>query len=177
MTQRASKQQRMDLAFAALLSEDDATALSALTRIEEQGDARAIPHLLKALVANPAPAVQSRITALLHTVKAADAVPLLIAALDDPELASVRRTILASFWSAGLDARDHLDRFISFALTGSGEECFECLTVIENQEIWPEKAARLGAARARRASIDEADAMKASMLRGIADELEMRLGG
>ncbi|MBK6342073.1 MAG: HEAT repeat domain-containing protein [Flavobacteriales bacterium] len=176
MTQRASKQQRMDLAFAALLSPDDATALTALTRIEDQGDARAIPHLLRALVRNPSPAVQARITALLHTVKTADAVTTLVTALDEPEFSSVRRTILAAFWSAGLDAREHLDRFIELALAGDAQDCFECLTVIENQEIWPEKAARQGAARVRKAVIDEAEPMKASMLRGIADELDQRLG-
>lgn len=176
MTQRAGKQQRMDLAFAALLSDDDAAALTALTRIEEQGDARAIPHLLNALIANPSEAVRARITALLHAVKAADAVPTLIAALDEPGLAPARRTILSTFWSAGLDAREHLLRFIDLAIAGDPQDCFECLTVIENQEIWPEKPARIGLARIRKAAAEEPDAMKSSMLQGIADELERRLG-
>ncbi|WKZ66699.1 MAG: HEAT repeat domain-containing protein [Flavobacteriales bacterium] len=176
MTERTTKQQRLDLAFAALLSDDDAAALTALTRIGEQGDARAIPHLLGALAAHPSPAVQQRITALLHQVKAADAVPTLIAALDDDRFRTVRRTVLSAFWSAGLDARDHLERFIAIAVEGSAEECFECLTVIENQELWPEKAARLGLARVRKAIAAEPDPYKGAMLKDLAALLEERLG-
>lgn len=166
----------MDLAFAALLNDDDAAALNALTRIEEQGDARAIHPLLTALARNPSPSVQQRITAMLYQVKAADAVPTLIAALDDPGLRGVRPTVLATFWNAGLDPRDHLDRFVEIAITGTAEESFECLTIVENQEIWPEKAARLGLGRLRKAAADEADAYKRTMLDDLVKELERRLG-
>lgn len=166
----------MELAFAALLSDDDAAALTALTRIEEQGDARAIGPLLTALTRKPAAAVEQRITSLLYQVKAAEAVATLIQALDDPALSSVRSTALATFWNAGLDARDHLDRFIDIAIEGDPEECFECLTIIENQELWPEKAARLGLARLRKAHASESDPYKGAMLRDAVQALEERLG-
>jgi hypothetical protein len=176
MAESSTKKQRMDLAFAALLNDDDAAAITALTRIEEQGDARAILPLLTALARNPSPVVQQRITSLLYQVKAADAVPTLIAALDDPALISVRQTVLATFWNAGLDPRDHLDRFVETAISGTAEECFECLTVIENQEIWPEKAARLGLGRLHKAVSDEGDAYKRTMLEDMEKELGRRLG-
>ncbi|MCB9183913.1 MAG: hypothetical protein H6591_08340 [Flavobacteriales bacterium] len=176
MAEKNTRAKRMDLAFAALLSDDDATALTALTRIGNEGDARAIQPLLTALARNPAPAVAQRITSLLYQVKAADATDALIAALDEPALASVRQTTLATFWNAGLDAREHLDRFIDMAITGSAEECFECLTIIENQELWPDKAARSGLARTRKAIEAEADTYKRSMLEGIAQDLAGRLG-
>lgn len=176
MAESTTKKQRMDLVFASLLSDDDAAVLTALTRIEAQGDARAIHPLLTALTKNNAPAVQQRITSLLYQVKAADAVPTLLAALDDDKLRRVRLTVLATFWNAGLDVRDHLDRFIDIAITGDAQECFECLTVIENQEIWPEKAARLGLARARKAMETEKDDYKGTMLKDIVQSLESRLG-
>ena len=176
MPESTTKKLRMDLAFAALLSDDDAAVLTALTRIEEQGDARAIHPLLTALSKTDKPAVEQRITSMLNQVKAADAVPTLIAALDDASLSSVRRTTLATFWNAGLDVRDHLDRFIEIAITGNAEECFECLTVIENQEIWPEKAARLGLARVRKAAEAERDEYKGAMLEDVVEQLEQRLG-
>lgn len=166
----------MDLAFAALLSDDDAAALTALTRIEEQGDARAIGPLLTALTRKPSPAVEQRITNLLYQVKAADAATVLIQALEDPSLRTVRRTALATFWNAGLDARDHLDRFIDIAIEGDAQECFECLTIIENQEIWPEKAARLGLSRLRKAHASAADPYKGAMLHDAVRSLEGRLG-
>lgn len=176
MAESTTKKQRMDLVFASLLSDDDAAVLTALTRIEDQGDARAIHPLLTALTKNKTPAVQQRITSMLYQVKAADAVPTLLAALDDDKLRSVRHTVLATFWNAGLDVRDHLDRFIDLAITGDAQECFECLTVIENQEIWPEKAARLGLVRVRKAAEGEKDDYKGAMLRDIIQSLESRLG-
>ena len=176
MSESTSRKQRMDLAFAALLSDDDAAVLTALTRIEEQGDARAILPLLAALARTEKPIVQQRITSLLHQVKAVDAVPILIGALDDASLLPVRQVVLATFWNAGLDARDHLDRFIRIAIEGNAEECFECLTVIENQEIWPERAARLGLAEVRKAADAEKDAYKGAMLRDIMATLGTRLG-
>lgn len=176
MSEKNTRAKRMDLAFAALLSDDDAAALSALTRIENEGDARAIHPLLLALAKDPAPNIAQRITSLLFQVKASDAVPTLLTALDEPALVSVRQVALAAFWNAGLDARDHLDRFIDIAIAGDTQECFECLTIIENQELWPDKAARLALARVRKAARAESNGYKRSMLNGIISELEERLG-
>jgi hypothetical protein len=172
----STKKKRMDLAFAALLSTDDAQVLTALTRIEQEGDAKAIRPLLTALARTNAPAVQQRISNLLFQVKAEDAVQELLAALDEPTLLDVRRTVLATFWNAGLDVREHLDRFITLAIEGDAQECFECLTIVENQEIWPEKACRLALARVRKAATTEADAYKAAMLDDLMRQLEYRLG-
>lgn len=176
MPQGTPKKARLDAAFAALLSDDDAQVLAAVTRIGQEGDARAIRPLLHAMSRAEDAKVQQRIAGLLYQVKAKDATAELIAALDDPTLFDVRRTILATFWNAGLDVRDHLDRFITLAIEGDAEETFECLTVIENQEIWPEKAARLGLARVTKAVGTETDGYKAAMLRDLCTVLQERLG-
>jgi hypothetical protein len=166
----------MDLAFAALLSADDEAILTALTRIEQEGDARAIRPLLSALLRTTDGRIQQRITSLLHQVKVDHAIAELFSALDDEAFTSIRATILSTFWNAGLDVRDHLDRFITCALQGTAAECFECLTVIENQEIWPEKATRLALSQVRKAVPLEKDAYKASMLNDLVRALEYRLG-
>jgi hypothetical protein len=176
MANEAPKKKRLDLAFAALLSDDDAQVLEAVTRIGNEGDARAIRPLLQALARSGDAKVQHTITDLLYQVKATGAVAELMTALDDPTLLDVRRTVIATFWNAGLDVRDHLDRFISLAIDGDAEECFECLTVVENQEIWPEKAVRLGLARIKKAIASESDAYKATMLKDMKAALEYRLG-
>ncbi len=172
----SAKNNRLDLAFAALLSKDDEQVLTALARIEKEGDARAIRPMLHALANTQEDRIQQRITGLLNAVKAKDATHELLTALEEPGLVAVRRTILAAFWNAGLDVRDHLDRFVTIALDGDPEECFECLTVIENQEIWPEKAARLAAARVKKALPDEGSSYKASLLNDLLAVLEYRLG-
>ena len=176
MATNTTKSKRMDLAFAALLSDDDVQILTALTRIEEEGDAKAIKPLLQALGRTTDAKVQNRITSLLFQVKAKDATAELFAALEDPTLLDVRQTILATFWNAGLDVREHLDRFVGLAISGDAGECFECLTVIENQEIWPEKDARSALKKVRSAAVAEADTYKAAMLKDLVKALEYRLG-
>ena len=166
----------MDLAFAALLSEDDNTVLEALTRIGDEGDAKAIKPLLRTLARNNDPRVQQRITSMLFQVKAKGAEAELFTAMDDPALLDVRHTIIAVFWNAGIDVRDHLDRFVTLAIEGDANESFECLTVIENQEIWPEKAARVAYARVKNAAEAETDDYKATMLRDLQAVLADRLG-
>lgn len=172
----ATKKNRMDLAFAALLSDDDVQVLEALTRIDEDGDARAIQPLLQKLARTNSTDVRARITNMLNQVKAKDADQELFKALEDPTLLDVRTTILATFWNAGIDVREHLDRFITIALDGDAHECFECLTIVENQEIWPEKAARLAYARVKKAVPEEKDAYKATMLKDLQAALAYRLG-
>ncbi|HRH69725.1 MAG TPA: hypothetical protein PLB89_09490 [Flavobacteriales bacterium] len=171
-----SSTKNMDLAFAALLSKDADQVLTALARIEKGGDARAIRPLLHALATTQEDHIRQRITKLLNEVKVMNATDELLLALDEPALASVRVTVLSVFWNAGLDVRDHLDRFVTIALDGNGEECFECLTVIENQEIWPERATRSAAARVRKALPDEGNSYKASLLNDLLAVLEYRLG-
>ena len=171
-----TKKNRMDLAFAALLSDDDVQVLEALTRIDEDGDARAIQPLLQKLARTNSAEVRSRITNMLNQVKAKDADLELLKALEDPTLLDVRTNILATFWNAGIDVRDHLDRFISIAIDGDANETFECLTIIENQEIWPEKASRLGLSRIKVAAAAEKDPYKATMLNDLKAALEYRLG-
>jgi hypothetical protein len=170
------RKQRMESAFAALLSDDDARVLAALTRIEAQGDARAIRPLLHALARARDERAAQRIRGLLHQVKAPGAAEELLAALDDASLAPVRRDILAVVWNAGLDVRDHLERFIALATEGDAGIGFECLTIIEHTGGWPEQAVRSVLARLNDAAVQERDAYKASVLAGIRQALERHLG-
>lgn len=171
-----SKGKRMDLAFAALLSDDDEQVLTALTRIEQEGDANAIPPLLKSLMNSKENKVKQRITSLLYQVKASDAGSVLFKALEDPEFAIVRPTILATFWNAGVDVRDHLDHFVGIAISGTPDETFECLTVIENQEIWPEKPVREALVKLKGPVASESDPYKASLLKDLVKVLRYRIG-
>lgn len=166
----------MDKAFAALLSEDDAKALDALAVIHEMGDANSIFPLLHALAATDEPARQRRIQALLFQVKVKDAAAELGRALEVPELLDVRKTVIAAFWNAGLDAGPYTERLIQIATEGDAHETFEVLTVIENQELLPEKEARLGLAGLKKAVVVEPDEYKKALLEDLRAVLEDRLG-
>ncbi len=174
MAERASKEKRLELAYTALLGGDEQAAMHALERIEQHGDASAIAHLLKALAANPSAAVAQRITSLLNQVKASGALPALMAAVDDPRLRPVRSNVLAALWNAGLDCRDQLERLVDIAIEGDAQECFECLTIIEHQEVWPEKAARRAMNRLRDAAASEYSEQKRAMLNGAWESLRSR---
>ncbi|MCB0765294.1 MAG: hypothetical protein KDB84_11345 [Flavobacteriales bacterium] len=182
MTKTSPKGPRADLAIASLSHDDPAVVLEALDRIEESGDARAILPLLRALTRFAPDATSTvdlarlttRITTLLHTVKAPGAAAELLHAMDLPEFTPVRNTIVAAFWNAGLDVQDHLDRFVAVAITGESSTTFECLTVIENQEFWPVDAGAAGAMRIEQALSSETDEYKRAMLEDIARELKER---
>lgn len=170
------KRSTRDRAFAALLNEDDLKALEALAVIQEKGDATSIFPLLHALSGTGDPARQRRIQDLLYEVKVKDAAAELGRALDAPELRDVRKTVIAAFWNAGLDAQPYTERLVQIAIEGDAEEVFEVLTVIEHQELLPEKAARKGLASLNKAVSLEKDAYKRTLLSDLALVLKDRLG-
>ncbi len=170
------KKELMDQAFAALLSEDDAKALAALLYVQERGDARAIFPLLHALVKTTDHQRQQKIHALLYEVKVPDAAAELVRAMDVPELRGVRKTVIATFWNAGLDASPYTDKLIACAVEGSAEECFECLTVLENQDVLSEKAVLRGIKEVSAAIATNTDDYKGAMLGSLLVELKARVG-
>lgn len=166
----------MDKTFEALLSADDARILKALAAVDERGDARSILPLLNALVRTSDTKVQQRITEMLYQVKVSGAVPELMKALEDPALRSVRRTILATFWNAGLDVRDQVEQLVAVAVEGDAEECFECLTVLENNEFLNDKGVLAGIKRLNAAIASNTDEYKGALLGSLLVELKARVG-
>jgi hypothetical protein len=166
----------MDKTFEALLSADDALILKALAAVDERGDARSILPLLNALVRTTDTKVQQRITEMLYQVKVSGAVDELMKALQDPALRSVRRTILATFWNAGLDVRDQVDQLVAVAVEGDAEECFECLTVLENNEFLNDKGVLAGIKRLNAAIASNTDEYKGILLGSLLVELKARVG-
>lgn len=170
------KQDLLDHAFAALLSDDDAKVLAAIAYVQERGDARAIMPLLHALARTCDQHRQQKIHELLYQVKVKDAAAELVKALDEPELRGVRQTVIATFWNAGLDAAPHTEKLVASAVEGTAEECFECLTVLENQEVLPEKAVLQGIKLVNAAIASNTDEYKGVMLGSLLVELKARVG-
>lgn len=172
----AKANERMDQALAALLSDEEAKVIAALAYVQAHGDARAIQPMLRALARTSDAAQQQRIQAMLFEVKVKDAAAELVKALDEPALRPVRNVVLATFWNAGLDAAPHTERIIACAVEGSAEECFECLTVLENQELLPEKAVLKGIRTVSDAIAANTDEYKGAMLGSLLVELKARAG-
>lgn len=170
------KNERLEQAFAALLHEDDAQVLEALARIDREGDARAILPLLRALVGTNDEDRRKHFRAMLFQVKAEGAGEQLSAALGIPELRSERKTILAAFWNAGVDASPYTEQILAVAVEGDAEEIFECLTVLENQETLPEKPVLKGIRALGKAIADNTDEYRGAMLGSLLVELQARVG-
>lgn len=171
-----SKKSGLDKAFESLLHADDAQVLRALATVDQQGDARAIMPLLHALARSTDHKVQQRITDMLYQIKVKDAVPELMKALEEPVLRPVRRTILATFWNAGLDVRDQVEQLVAVAVEGDAEECFECLTVLEHNEFLNDKGVLAGIKRLKAAIAGNTDEYKGAMLGTLLVELQARVG-
>jgi hypothetical protein len=176
MSASGTKSKRSELAIAALGSGDDEQVMAALERIGAHGDSKAIKPLLHAWVITGSQEVRARITNLLHQVKAADSLAALMEALNDEDLLEARDLILSSIWSAGLDARDHLELFVELGISGTDATLFECLTIVENQEVWPEKAARTCHKRVTKALEAILHPYRAALLGSMRDALADRLG-
>jgi hypothetical protein len=170
------KKSGLDKAFEALLTADDARILKALAEVDQRGDARSIMPLLQALARTTDHKVQQRITEMLYQVKVSGAVDELMKALHDPALRSVRRTILATFWNAGLDVRDQVEQLVAVAVEGDAEECFECLTVLENNEFLNDKGVLAGIKRLNTAIASNTDEYKGALLGSLLVELKARVG-
>lgn len=162
----------LDKAFAALLHDDDAKVFEALALIHERGDATAIFPLLRALSDTDSHARQRRIEALLFDVKVKEAAAELGRALDTPELMDVRKTVIAAFWNANLDAGPYTDRLVEIAIDGDAGEAFEVLTVMENQHGLPAAAVQHGLKRVNEALATEPDAYKRTLLESLLSVLE-----
>jgi hypothetical protein len=100
----------------------------------------------------------------------------MLAVIADPSFSRERVILISAIWNAGLDVREHLPVFIDIALEGTAEECFECITVIENQEIWPEKACRSALVQLKKALPEVTDNYRSAMLSDLMKVLEYRLG-
>lgn len=166
----------MDKTFEALLSADDARILKALADVDQRGDARSIRPLLQALARTNEQQVRQRITEMLYQVKVSGAVEELMKALAEPSLRPVRRTILSTFWNAGLDVRDQVEELVNVAIEGDAEECFECLTVLENNEFLNDKGVLAGIKRLNAAIASNTDEYKGALLGSLLVELKARVG-
>lgn len=162
----------LDQAFAALLNDDDAKALEALALIHERGDATAIFPLLHALSATDSPARQRRIKSLLFDVKVKEAAAEFARALDTPELLDVRKTVIAAFWNANLDAGPYIGRLVEIAVDGDAEETFEVLTVMENQHGLPMASLHQALERVNAALANEQEEYKLTLLGSLRSILE-----
>lgn len=109
--------------------------LGALKRIPEEGNASLIKPLLRTFLAWPDDEdIKSKTKKILGELKTRDAIPELIAALDEDEFESIRALIISVFWHAGIYPSDELEVLIRHAIRGDYMVAVEVITVLENSD-------------------------------------------
>lgn len=171
---KAQRNQALKKAFEALLEKDPAKAQRALLVIRAKGDPSSVLPLLQALAATDDDRRKKRIEQLLHEVKVAGAAQELGKALDMPELGSVRKTVIAAFWNAHLDALPYTERLVDIAVEGDPEETIEVLTVVEQMTTVPADLAERSVRKLEKALQQQENSYMKALLEELASVLEQR---
>lgn len=157
-----------------LLSSDKETdVLLALEKTRHHGTPELIPSLVDVLAGDTSTlAIVQEVTSILYELKDENCVAPLVRAMDRTDLGENRATVISSFWNAGLEASQHLDKFVQLAIHGSYMECVECITVIENMEGPFSEAILLDSMVKIREHMGKYDTAKQDLLMGLHALLE-----
>lgn len=129
-----TKQQQINQQLTAELnSSDELVVKEALQKIRAVGSAELIPEILRKWFRSSGE-TEADITEMLYTLKDKNTISFLVEALEKKEFSNSRDRIIAIFWNAGLEPKEHLSVFVKIATEGNYMECLECLTLIENME-------------------------------------------
>lgn len=157
-----------------LRSEDKDKVVRALARVEKEGDYRAIPGMVDAMLNHPDSAVEQKASQLLRQLKSTRAIEPLIAMINDSRTKEVRPILVSAFWESGFDVSEYLLLFVSLAIRDSYFTCLECLTVIENMPPpIPEDDLEEGLEMLKEAL--ESPSEKDDLLRSLQDVLQSRI--
>ncbi len=122
---------------AELFSTSNATVISAIRKIREQGNKLYLPILFDILLSGNDPEVITEISDLLGNIKDKTSVPILTGALEDEKYSPIKKTILSACWQNGLHYHDYLPTFVNIVINDDWETAFEAFTVIDNMEFLP----------------------------------------
>lgn len=117
-----------------LYSNNDEAVLQTIEKITETGNSDYLPALFDLLKTHQNEEVKRSISELFSTLKHTDTVPLLVQAIKDDKLSSIREILVRACWENGLDYANHLSTFVDLLIHGDYMVAFEAYTVIENCE-------------------------------------------
>lgn len=127
-----------------LNSSDSKKQIGALKKVRSKGKPSIVPVLFRLYEKSSNEKIKTEIVHILSELKSTETTEFLINELaSDRE--STRILALSSIWNAGLDASEYLDELVQCGVNGTFMECFEVLTIFENQETLPEEEVILNA--------------------------------
>lgn len=115
-----------------LQSADSIKVIETLEELRVSGKVADIPILIEMLHLSVDPEIKSKITALFGNLKESDAIPLIVAAIQDQKYAPELKELVSSCWENGLDYSNYLSLFVDLLIDNDFLVAFEAYTVIMN---------------------------------------------
>lgn len=123
-----------------LFSENIEEVLSAIKRLNKDGNKDYLPALFEVLNSTPEESITNSIGKLLCTIKDSQTIPVFISALKEEKYKNIRKNIVSACWQNGLDFSDYINDFVDLVISENWETAFEAFTVIDNfTNLPPEK--------------------------------------
>ncbi len=119
-----------------LYSADKKSIKEALNVLRDNGNVRILSDILKIYKAYKGTELGSIIYNFLVDLKSSDAVPVIIDAIDDVELKSIRIDLLNLCWQSSLDFYPYFEKFVDIFINAELLEAFEAFTIIEYLEFF-----------------------------------------
>lgn len=115
-----------------LFSTDQKKIIESIQKCRKEGNADTLKAMLTLLKNTDEPDVETAIIAYLYDLKGEESVPVLIEAIEDPEMSYYQSFLVAAFWQSAIDGADYLKVFVDAAIKGDYMTSLEALTVVEN---------------------------------------------
>ncbi|MBI3133919.1 MAG: hypothetical protein HYZ14_04510 [Bacteroidetes bacterium] len=137
MAEEKSKNKKLQLLLADLVSNNIAKQLEAVESLRAHGNETVVEPLLDTWAATRSDELKSEIVDLLNNIKSSKVPKQIMACLVNKKYAAQKQLLLSSIWNSGLDYHDYIAELVEIACESDLLEVFEVETIIENLEGIP----------------------------------------
>lgn len=158
-----------------LYSSNPKSIKDVLDIMRDKGNIRILADILNIYKGYKGTELGNTIYNFLIDLKTSDAVPIIIDAIDNKELRTIRQDLLTICWHSSLDFVSYFDKFIDIFIEAPLSEAFEAFTIIEyfefldSNDLIEEKITKL------KLSIDRISADKKELLVDLVNILKNKL--
>lgn len=115
-----------------LTSKNNERVLEAIEKNRKHGNAETFASMLNTLKETDEPEIETAIIAFLYDLKDENSIPILIEAIENPEMSFYQSFLVAAFWQSAIDGSNYIKVFVDAAIKGDYMTTLEALTVVEN---------------------------------------------
>lgn len=159
----------------ALYSYDEDTIIKTLEFIREKGNSKVLPDIIKIYKAYKNSKLGEKIYDVLADLKFSEAASIIVDAIDDKELYSIRKDLLALTWMTRIDFSKYFDKFVDWFLQFDLSDAFEAFTAIEYMHIYTDSSVIEKTITRLKESLSDIDENKKELLVDLVHLLEQKI--